>query len=245
MRYRPLKWLVYTVIIALTACKKDHDVITPSPKPILSVSLTLSYLDAQKIDSAFAIWRIGGQEQRMKMLLRNDSLLTDMNTFIEGAGDLTIHLFTGKKFRNQYASQWILKKDLTIRKNKALSYKGPSSFLDSDWFARVELTDAVGHQALVGLRPEDAYFSVQKPPHDLYRLTVSKGYSKGINIIGEGVWTSDSSCFDGKDSMENNTSFAFLPGRIGTTAWSHISVVVLYEINHNGEGWVLSLEHDL
>ena len=45
-------------------------------------------------------------------------------------------------------------------------------------------------------------------------------------------------------NVENTNYFDMIPGRIGARTWKHISIIILYQVNDNGEGWVLQLEFE-
>lgn len=232
-------------IFSINSCKKDKDpVSTPGPLPVLAVKLSPSYLAASQVDSAFAIWVTGTAQQRVKMEVRNDSLITPLSLLNEGNGELTIHLFTQKKYQNQYLGQWLLRKTVSLQKTKALSYSGPSSFNDADWLPRVKINDGVGHEAIVALRPDDAYFLVKDPGHPVAKLVVERSYWKtigGVQAVGQKVWECTTGCM----GQANEEFFRNFPAMIGTKPWNHISIIILFEINNNGQGWGISLEHDL
>jgi hypothetical protein len=246
MKYSITSVLITVLMISFSACKKDKHNNPPAPvtTPILSVKLNQQYLAPGQVDSAFAIWKINGQQQRIKMAIRHDSLISEMKVFNEGNGELSLHIFSNKKYSNQHYGQWLSKKTLSLQKTKAISYNGPSSFYDVAWFPRVELADGIAHKAIVALRPDDAFFLVKHPGHAITKLVVERSYWKtigGIQLAGTGIWECTGGCTD----VANDEYFRFLPGAIGTKPWNHLSIIVLFETTHNGEGWGLSLEHDL
>lgn len=238
--------LVSVLTISFVACKKDKDVVDPGPPgplPGLSVKLNQPYLTAAQVDSAFAIWKINGEEQRIRMNLRNDSLIADINLFNEGNGVLTLHIFSNKKYSNQYLSQFISRKTISIQRTSALNYNGPASFHDVAWLPRVKLKDAAGHEVIIAMRPDDPFFLVKDPGHQVVNYVVNRSYWKtigGIQLAGESTWECTTGCTD----TANEEFFTTLPQRIGTKPWNHVSIAILFEIDNNG-AWVLSLEHDL
>lgn len=239
-------WLVCTSLTLFIGCSKDDDNL-PSPTPeksLLSIKLNQQYLPPAQVDSAFAFWNVNGVQQQFRLNVSNDSLIADLKLFNEGTGELTLQIFSGKKYYNNYKGEFTSKKAITLEKNKSASFKAPASFFDTAWMPRVLLKDAIGHQALVGLRPDDPFFLVKKPEHDYYRLAVDRGYWKtsgGIQLAGRDVWECNSDCTD----VENSDYFKSLPGRIGTKPWNHISITILFQTNDSGEGWILNLEHDI
>jgi hypothetical protein len=234
---------ILCVLVLFSSCRRDrHDVITV-PQPILSIKLSAPYLAQAQVDSAFAIWNVNNHQQRIRLTISHDSLIAPMNLFEEGNGKMTLHIFSNKKYSNQYYGQWVSRNMITLKKTTALSYNGPASFNDAAWLPRVELKDAIGHKAIVGLRPDDAFFVVKDPGHAITRLTVDRGYWKtvgGIAMAGRGIWECRANCTD----AVNEDYFSFLPGMIGTRPWNHISIAILFEVNDNGEGWMVSLEHE-
>lgn len=242
MKKKILYLLAVILILSGAGCRKDKADNSPTRTPVLSVQLTQPYLRGTQADSAFAVWKTNGAEQRIRMEQRNDSLVAPMNVFNEGEGELTVHIFSNKKYNNQYAGQWLLRKTVRLEKTKTTSYAGPSSFFDTDWFPRVELKDATGHEATIALRPDDAFFIVKDPGHPVQRVTVDRGYWKtigGIQLAGREVWQCNSGC----TGVANEDYFKTLPQRIGTKPWNHISIVVLFEVDDNG-GWIIDLEHE-
>lgn len=241
-----MKFFLAAVVIILLSgiggCKKDSPDLHTGNKS-LSIKLNETYLGAAQIDSAFALWKTKNGEQRIKFRTSNDSLLIDMDQFTEGEGELFFFIYSNKKYSNQYYGQWFAARNAVMLKTKNLNYQGPVSFYDAGWYPRVQLNDAIGHEAIIALRPDDAYFIVKNPGHTLTRLVVDRGYWKtvgGIQLAGRDVWECMANC----TGKINNDFFKSLPGRIGNKPWNHISIAILFEINDNGEGWILSLEHE-
>ncbi len=148
---------------------------------------------------------------------------------------------------NQYFTEWLFKKTISIEKTKAVSYTGPKTFFDTSWLPRVLLKDGIGHAALLGLRPEDPYFLVKDLQQNVVSLSVEKAYWQtkgGVQQVGGGVFTCKTGCVNGNGDVENFQFFHFLPNQIGARNWNHISLTVLYETDPNGGGWLLTLEHE-
>jgi hypothetical protein len=130
-----------------------------------------------------------------------------------------------------------------MQKNTSLHYEGPSSFSDAGWFPRVQLKDQIGHEAVVALRPDDAYFFVRDPGHAVIQLKVGRAYWQtvgGVFFAGGDLWTCTQNC----NYVANEEHFKSLPQRIGNKPWNHISITILFETDVNGGGSVLSLEYD-
>ncbi|MBS1660039.1 MAG: hypothetical protein JST68_03205 [Bacteroidetes bacterium] len=247
-RLKETALLAAILSISLLSCKKSDDVNPPvEHAPRLSVRLTEQYLQGSNIDSAWVTWKTDDQIQRIGMQLRKDSLIADIHQLKEGVGELKIHLFSNKKINNQYPTQWVLTKKINLRHASPASYAGPVSFFDSAWLPRVALKDGIGHKGTVGLRPEDPYFLIEDLQPALYSLTVDKGYWNtigGISWGGGKTWTCAGECIRNRKTIEDESFFGDIPGRIGAKSWNHISIVILYEIDKNGGGWTLSLEYE-
>lgn len=244
---KPLLYLLLGMSVFTTACRKNS-VQTPAvPDPLLSVKLNPVFLGATQADSAVAGWRQGSTEKVMRMQISHDSLVLPIAAFAEGQGELTLRLFANKKLSNQYLTEWVLKKTISIEKTKALHYSGPQHFFDTGWLPRVLLKDAIGHAALLGLRPDDPYFLVKDLQQNVLSLSVEKTYWQtrgGVQQVGGGVFTCKGGCLNGNGNIENTQFFRFLPAQMGTHSWNHISLTVLYETDPNGGGWLLTLEHE-
>jgi hypothetical protein len=240
------KIIYFTSILALlsfSSCKKDPVRQPEAKPPVLSVKLHHDYLGGAQVDSAFATWKINGSEQRLRLQLSGDSLKADISAWQEGSGTVTLHIYANKKYSNQYPGQWVSGRLQAFQKHTSLHFEGPQSFADAAWFPRVHLKDQIGHEAVIALRPDDAYFFVRNPGYAMTRLTVDRAYWKlggGIFLAGEDIWTCTQNCTD----VGNEEYFKSLPQRIGNTPWNHISIVILFETDNNG-GSILWLEHDL
>lgn len=235
-------WLVWS------SCRKTPVHPEPEAKPkILAVALDPSYMGAALIDSAVATWDLNGQQTRIALTTSNDTLLTNLNQLAAGSGTLTVQVFSKLKFGNFYKSQWIFSRQATISPNNDFSVSGPKSFSDQQWKPRVELKDAIGHFAIVALRPDDPYFFVKDLPGNLESIIVSRDYWRtvgGVNRVGGGQWECSFNCTNSKGHVENTQFFSFLPAQMGTSSWNHIEITVLYAQDQWG-GAVLDMNHSL
>ena len=244
MKHLLLFILTATFLLSLGSCKKDKTDIPAQPgHPVMAVIFPEAYFTIDEVDSAFATWIINDVEQRIQLTVTHDSLLADINAFTEGSGKLQYTIYGNKKFANQFKASWIFSKPLTLDKTKSLISKGPSSFHDPDWLPRASIKDGIGHSATVALRPEDPFFEVADPGHNVMKLVVDRGYWKNSGAVyaGGGVWE----CTTGCQSVKDNDYFKFIPSRIGQRPWDHISIIIVFETTKLGEGWALQLEHNL
>lgn len=240
-------WLALILLLSFVSCRKDHEVVIPPQKGHLSVNLAEQYLGAAQVDSAIATWTVGEEKNQVRMLVRNDSLIAELEQFREGNGTLIIQVFSNKKFGNQYKSQWLFQNATQINRKKDLGFEGPASFFDSGWKPRVDLTDAIGHRAIIGMRPDDAYFKIVGVGPEVKSLTVDKSYWKttgGVQLAGQGIWKCSNACTDCSGNVENDEYFKMMPDHMKNAPWNHISLIVLYETNQTGMGWLLTLEFE-
>ena len=231
------------LLLLFFSCTKRPICPPEAVASIVSIKLHQDYLAAAQVDSAFATWKINGKEQRVRVERSGDSLKADISSWQDGNGTLTLHIYANKKYSNQYLGQWVSGRTVVIQKNTSLHYEGPSSFYDTVWAPRVQLKDQIGHEAVVALRPDDAYFSVGNPGHTFIQLSVARTYWKtvgGVFFAGGDGWTCTQNCTD----VINEEHFKSLPQRIGNHPWNHISITVLFETDVHGGGYVLSLEHE-
>lgn len=232
----------FLLLLISSSCKKDPVISKPITKTLFTIKLDQQYFGSSGVDSAFVTWETNGLSQKILLEKSNDSLIAQMDQFNEGTGKLSLKVFSNKKFRNQYKTQFIGIRDASLQKTKAINFNGPTSLLDMDWKPRVELWDVIGHSAIIGVRPDDPYFLVKDVKAEVIKLTVDKSFWKGLNMAGQGIFECRSGC---SGNIENSTAFSHLPGQIGSKEWNHIEIYVLYEKSLSGEGWVLSLTHDL
>lgn len=240
--------IAYSLLILSSCAKKP---VCPEPRPelkALAVALDKNYLGAGLVDSAFALWETGTQQQRILLSKSNDSLVAGLKQFATGQGRLSLQLFTQIKFGTSNSSQWVYSKEATINPNRELIVAGPGSFQDAHWKPRVEIKDAVGHFAVVALRPDDPYFFVKDVADNLRKLVVGREYWRqggGVFKVGGGEWQCSSNCRNSYGHVENSQFFSFLPDQIGNSSWNHIEITVLYQTDDWGGGPVLSLTHTL
>jgi hypothetical protein len=238
---------LWTIIILMAAgCrKKDGDTTPPPPPPpanaVLAVKITGAYITPGLVDSAFAVWTLAGQEKKVKMEKRNDSLVVSLGEFNEGSGTMAIRLYTTKKFAQHFNSQWFLSKNIELKRSIPVVFVGPNEFKDGDWLPRALVKDGIGHEALVALRPEDAYFSIKEFGHPVVKLEVTREYWQtrgGLVKAGGGQWECNTGC----GAVTNTDFFNFLPGMIGNKQWDHIEWYIMFWTDANG-GWSIQLNH--
>lgn len=234
-----------------SSCRKN-----PSEQPVppvesagFVVTLDKACMPGSQIDSAFATWEVNGQKQIIKLQKDNDTLKAPISNFHEGNGRMTLHLYSAIKFQNQYLSQWFHEKQVTIQHSHRIKLNGPTGFHDGQWKPRVLLKSgsALNLQALVALRPDDPYFLVKNLGMNVLKITVARNFWNtiaGVRQVGGGEWVCSTGCTDADRNVENQEYFKFLPTQIGTKAWNHIEIVVLYETDRWGGGPVLAMDHE-
>lgn len=219
------------VMALISACKKDPAPQKPAPKPEvenprISVKLNPAYLDARKVDSAFAMWELNGQVQQAKMQLSNDTLFTETKDFTKGSGRLTVQIFSKTQLR-QKNLQWEKRLDVTLKEKQPVNWTAPASYDDAAWFPRVILVDGPSKfTASVGLRPADPYFSLKNIPAG-FKIELERHYTKipgGAEIIAGGLWKCNTVCTDERGIIENRDFFRNLPAQINGREWKMVGI---------------------
>ena len=242
--------LLFSVLVPLLiiSCKKTTPVVPPTPAVAeVQVLLKHPYMKGDKIDSAVATWTVGNIKQHIKLRVHHDTLSAIADTLTAGTGQLTVYLYSKIKFSNHYISHWILNKAFTNDGKSNISVEGPSGYSDMTWSPRVVLKDGVGNLAIVGMRPEDPYFFVKGVQDNVRELKVAREYWKtkgGIMQVGGREWSCKTNCRNEKGDVENTDFYKFLPTQIGTRAWNHIEIIVLYLDSPNG-GYSLNFSYDV
>lgn len=238
--------LFSAITLALfSACSKEPGKKpAASTEPVLYIHFPATYLAYTQVDSALLQWTEAGNIHQLKLLQRNDSLLLPLKDLPAGQHSYEITLFAQKRYANQYQGTWTLQKTLTLPANQSLVVTAPASFEDAAWKPRVHLKDAIGHEALLALRPDDAYFFIYPAPRTTTSYTVERTYwntKGGVNTVASKTWQCNSNC----TGNANETYFTDFIQRIGTRLWNHISLVVFFETDINtGGGWLLTLEFE-
>ncbi|RYZ19681.1 MAG: hypothetical protein EOO10_24050 [Chitinophagaceae bacterium] len=238
-------------LLVFSSCRKDaqHDTQPPPVQvpAVLSINLNDFYMPANKIDSALAVWEVNGTRQQIELDAVENKLTANLETFIEGAGKMTLTLYTKIKFGNHTSSQWVLEKEMAVNHKTSTAFSAPGNFNDMLWSPRALLKDGVGHSAVVALRPDDPYFLVKDVPANFEKIVVYRGYwstTGGVRLVSGREWECFTGCINANGSIENKEFFTFFPTSIGNKAWNHIEIVVVYELP-NGWAYLLDLNHTL
>jgi hypothetical protein len=249
-----LKPVFNTLIVAacLTVwCNCTKKPVHPEPEPvnkILSINLDKAYLGSDLVDSAFAIWELNGSQTQFLLEKSNEALTVNINKLQAGSGTLTVKIFSRVKFGVFYSSQWLFSQKASITPNNGIMVEGPKAFSDQQWKPRVELKDAIGHFAVIALRPDDPYFFVKDVPGNLQSIIVARDYWKaggGVTHVGGGQWECSFGCVNDKGHVENTEFFSFLPAQMGSGTWNHVEIAVIYTEDQWGGGPVLSMTHTI
>lgn len=245
------KSLVVALIatIGLSSCKKDTPVVNPprvDPSPLISVKLN-AYMQNIQVDSAVATWNKGGQIVQKTMTIKKDSLVVSSDAFPTGNGVLTIQIFSNKKF-GQYKSIWVLNQEFSLLHDRVYSFSGPAALMDVLWKPRVILNDALGHEAVVALMPEDPYFKIKKVSNQVLKLVVDRSYWRlggGVNNIAQKTWECGAGCIQYTNDIINEDFFKSFPTVIGDRPWNHVEIFILYADTPIGGGWALNFNMDV
>lgn len=249
MNWQRCVMIVMVVTIGLASCKKDSPVINPpqvDPSPMISVKLN-AYMQKIEIDSAIATWTKGNQVIQKPMTIKKDSLVVSSEIFPTGNGVLTIQIFSNKKL-GQYKSIWVMNQEFSLLHDRVYSFSGPAALMDVLWKPRVVLNDAIGHEAIVGLMPEDPYFKIKKVNNQVVKLVVDKAYWRlggGVNNIAQKTWQCGAGCIQYTEDIINEDFFKSFPTMIGDKPWNHIEIYILYADNPIGTGWALNFNFNV
>ncbi len=245
------KCLLFLVFagFGLVSCQKDAPVINPpqvDPTPMISIKLT-AYMQKIQIDSAVATWTKGGQVVQRTMDLKKDSLVVSSDAFATGNGVLTIQIYSNKKF-GQYKSIWVMNQEFSLLHDRVYSFSGPAALFDALWKPRVILNDAVGHEAIVALMPDDPYFKIKKVSNQVIRVVVDRAYWKlggGIVNVAQKTWQCANGCIQYNEDFVNEEFFKSFPATIGNNPWNHIEINILYAHDTMGSGYMLNFNYDI
>jgi hypothetical protein len=237
-----------SALTCFTACRKDH-AETPLKQPgQLIVKLDTSYIGGNKIDSAFAVWTIGGHKSTLRLKTAGDQLVASLAEISPGDGELEVQIYSNLKFA-YYSSLWLQKKQLTLVYDQDIRVDGPKAFSDLAWTPRVFLRSSTMRiDAVVGMRPNDPYFYVRHAEKNAREIWISREYwrtKQGVNKVGGGVWECKTGCFNEDGDILNVEFFKFLPTQIGERQWNHIEIVIRYLMDPAGGGYLIDMNYDI
>lgn len=235
--------LPVVLMLLFVSCRKDKDDSSvPEANPILLVEFVGSYLTFSEIDSAQISWESGNQKSQIHFIKRNDSLFLPLNQLPAQIQEFEIQLFAAKRYNNQYQGIWKSAAQINTGSGVSVKLAAPESFADLDWKPRVRLKDAIGHEASLALRPDDAYFKIAPTPHNYPQIVFERAYWNtigGVQPIANKTWYCQNDCID----QPNDSFFADMPERVGQKNWNHISLTILFQEDLVvGGGWLLTLE---
>lgn len=234
--------LSLSLLAVLASCRKDkEDTTVPPADAVLLLRFSGTYLQTGQVDSALLQWKEGAQIHQQKFIARNDSLFLLQKDLPAGERDWEIQVFAQKRYANQYQGIWTTRKTLNLQGKQTITVNTPASFTDAGWKPRVHLKDAIGHAAIVALRPDDAYFLISPTTHTTLKYVLERTYWStigGPNSIASKTWECSNNCV----SQPNESFFTDFVQRIGNRPWNHISLAVVFETDPNGMAWILNLE---
>lgn len=241
-RFFSLLLLPISLLTVFASCSKDKgNTQAPEADPVLLLQFPGAYLQAGQIDSAQLVWKEGAESRQVKFTQRNDSLFIPLRDLPDGPRSYELLIFAQKRYANQYQGIWKKQQLLSLPASRSITVAAPASFTDTDWKPRTRLKDAIGHEAIIALRPDDPYFFIFSATHSVQNYVLERTYWStigGPRAVASKTWE----CKDGCVNRPNETFFTDFVQRIGTQPWNHISVVVLFETDANGLAWLLTLE---
>lgn len=241
-RFSSLLLLLLSLLAFFASCRKDKEnTQSPQAEPVLLIRFEGTYLQKSQADSALLQWKEGDQLHQLKFIQRNDSLFLPQKNLPAGEREWEILVFAQKRYANQYQGIWSTRKTLNLQGKQTVTVSAPASFTDPAWKPRVHLNDAVGHDAIIALRPDDPYFLISPTNHPTLRYVLERTYWNtvgGPRAVATRTWECSNNCV----SQANETYFTDFVQRIGNQPWNHISLVVVFETDPNGLAWILNLE---
>ena len=102
--------------------------------------------------------------------------------------------------------------------------------------------------AVVGMRPTDPYFFVKQAEKNYREIWFSREYwrtKQGVQLVAGGLWKCMSNCLNAEGNILNEEFFKFLPNQIGTNTWNHIEIVLRYNMDQHGGGYLLDMNYDI
>ncbi len=232
------------------ACGKDPENHLPPAPPVeeaarVAVKLNAGYLAADKVDSALLIWETTGKQQTEKMQLSGDTLFVEMKKLEQGAGLLTIQVFSKLAIR-QRDLQFESRSEKTVSGNTSLNLAAPTGYDDPAWMPRVIMIDnQTGLTAIVGLRPVDPYFMLKNIPPG-FKIEHERNYTAipgGAVIVGGGLWKCNAVCTDSRGIIENREYFKPLAAQVGNKSWKMVETGIGLFGPNNSSGGVLYFNH--
>lgn len=234
--------LPLSILAILASCHKDNENTPPSQAdPVLLLQFSGAYLQPGQVDSALLQWKEGTQVHQLKFIRRNDSLLLPQKDLPAGERDWEILVFAQKRYASQYQGIWSARKTLNLQGKQTVAVNAPTSFADTDWKPRVRLKDAIRHEAIIALRPDDPYFFISSGTHPVLNYVLERTYwytVGGPRPIASKIWECNSDCVN----QPNETYFTDFVQRINGRPWNHISLVVVFETDPTGGAWILNME---
>lgn len=228
------------------SCRKQGDSPDTTPtNPLLELSFENSYVSLAEIDSAVFIWSDATGIHRRLLELRADSLYLPLHDFPAAIIPGKLELYGAREYARQYQGIWVRDIELPAVRSVDIVTSAPTQFEDLAWKPRVRLTDAIGHSAVIGLRPDDPYFLIGATPRFYPQVQMERSYWNtvgGVSPVASKLWDCRNDCIDQPDE----SFFADLPARIAGRSWNHISLTVAFRSGDPSTGdWLLGLEHRL
>lgn len=141
-----------------------------------------------------------------------------------------------------------MNQEFSLLHDRVYSFSGPAALFDALWKPRVILNDAIGHEAVVALMPEDPYFKVKKVSTQVQRVVVDRAYWKlggGIVNVAQKIWQCANGCIQYNEDFVNVDFFKTFPSAIGNSPWNHIEINILYAYDAMGSGYMLNFNFDI
>ena len=242
--------LVVVISFGFIACNKDKEdepISTPGNSNFfVSVLLNPEYAPAEKVDSAFISWEQDGKQDSVKFEVLNGDLKVPFSLLPQQEKSFRISLLTSIKI-GQRKLLWEKKFTTSLAQKNALNIAAPFDINDVNWLPRVILNDQSGLVAFSGLRPADPFFHIHKIGKEWHSITVDRSYWNtvgGVQKVAGAIWQGNNVLNPG-GSYTNESFFSSFPAKIGTTAWNHLELIMLFATADNSQMRVLDFYHDM
>lgn len=241
----PSVFCVGLLSILVFSCRKQEDSPVAVPEnPLLELSFENSYLTLPEIDSAVFTWSDAAGIHRRRLEFRTDSLYLPLRDFPAAVIPGKLELYGAREYARQYQGIWVRDIELPAARSGGMVIPAPVEFQDITWKPRVRLNDAIGHSAVIGLRPDDPFFKIGATPRVYPQVELERSYWNtvgGVSPVASKLWDCRNDCIDQPDE----SFFADLPARIAGRSWNHISLTVAFRSGDPSMGdWLLGLEHE-
>lgn len=240
----------FAVVLLLSSCNKSApSTYKPAHTPRFEIILQ-PYQQQEIMDSAIVQSEVNGIVKKVFLNRSGDTLFCSIDSVLKGEGSLFCTLYPNKSVSGRKLLWITEKKAYQNTGSQLLSYKGPTSFMDSAWLPRLYIPDRVLNLTFIaGLRASDSYFLLENVHPKWVDIEVYKELFRtkgGVIQIASGSFTCFNNCSFTNGRMENVHSFAGIPNQVSGRSWDHIEITASFGDGNYRNGWsVLSFNYTI